>query len=152
MLWYTSVENINIKNRKASFEYQFIDTYIAGIQLTGTEIKSIRNGKASLAEAFCVFVENELWVKNMHIDEYTQGSHYNHDPKRLQKLLLNKSELRKLQSKFKEKGLTIVPLRMFINDRGFAKMEIALAKGKKLFDKRESLKKKDAEREIARAR
>ena len=144
-------ENINIKNRKASFEYHFLDTYVAGIQLTGTEIKSIRAGKASLADAFCVFIENELWVKNMHIDEYTKGSYYNHDSKRLRKLLLNKNELKKLQGKFKEKGLTIVPIKMFINDNGYAKLEIVLAKGKKLYDKRESMKKKDAEREIAKS-
>lgn len=143
--------DINIKNRRASFEYLFLDTYTAGIQLTGTEIKSIRDGKASLADAFCVFIENELWVKNMHIPEYKEGSYYNHEPKRLRKLLLNKRELRKLQTKTKEKGLTIIPRRMFINEKGFAKLEIALAKGKKIYDKRETLKRQDADREMNRA-
>ena len=135
--------NINIKNRKASFEFSFLEKYTAGIQLTGTEIKSIRNGKASIGEAYCVFIKEELWVRNMHIDEYTQGTYYNHAPKRDRKLLLNKSELRKLELKIKDKGLTIIPLALFINSKGFAKLEIALAKGKKLFDKRDDIKKRD---------
>ena len=139
---------INIKNRKASFEYQFIDTYQAGIQLTGTEIKSIRAGKVSLADAFCVFINTELWVKNMHIDEYKEGSYNNHDPKRLRKLLLNKKELSKLETKLKEKSLTVLATKMYVNDRGFAKVEIVLARGKKMHDKRQDLKLKDAKREM----
>ena len=141
---------INIKNRKASFEYAFIDKYIAGIQLTGTEIKSIRESKANLADAFCVFINNELWVRNMDISPYTSGTYYNHEPKRNRKLLLNKHELNKLSLKLKDKGLTVIPLSLFINENGFAKLEIALAKGKKTHDKRESIKRKDIERETNR--
>ena len=143
-------ENINIKNKKASFEYSFIDKYIAGMQLRGTEIKSVREGKVNLTDGFCVFVNAELWIRNIHIAEYSEGTHYNHEPKRDRKLLLNNSELKKLSGKLKDKGLTIVPLRMFINEKGFAKLEIALAKGKKLFDKREDIKRKDTEREFSR--
>lgn len=145
-----SSNNINVKNRKASFEYTFIDTFIAGIQLTGTEIKSIRAGKVNLADGFCVFMKGELWARNIHIAEYKEGTYNNHDTKRMRKLLLNKHELKKLESKTKEKGLTIVPVKMFINERGYAKLEIALAKGKKTYDKREDIKLKDAKREIAR--
>lgn len=137
-----------IKNRKASFEYAFIETFEAGIVLTGTEIKSIKAGKISLTEGYCGFAEKELLLLNVHIDEYTAGSHFNHVPKRPRKLLLHKTELRKLFSKSKEKGLTIIPVRMFISERGFAKLEIALAKGKKLYDKRESIKKKEAGRRM----
>ena len=146
----TDSNNINIKNKKASFEFSFIDKYIAGMQLTGTEIKSVRESKVNITDAFCVFINNELWVRNMHIAEYFEGTHYNHEPKRDRKLLLNKQELKKLSAKLKDKGLTIVPLRLFINDNGYAKLEIALAKGKKLFDKRESIKQKDTERELSR--
>lgn len=142
--------DINIKNRKASFEYSFLDKYIAGIQLTGTEIKSIRDSKANIADAYCTFINNELWVRNMHISEYKEGTYNNHEPKRDRKLLLQASELKKLSGKLKDKGLTIIPLRMFINEKGYAKLEIALAKGKKVYDKREDLKKKDANREIER--
>jgi SsrA-binding protein len=142
--------HINIKNRRASFEYSFLDKYVAGIQLTGTEIKSIREAKANISDGFCVFADDELYVRNMHISEYTQGTYNNHEPKRDRKLLLTKHELKKLSGKLKDKGLTIVPLRLFINEKGLAKMEIALAKGKKLYDKREDLKQKDAKREIAR--
>jgi len=143
--------NINIKNRKANFEYSFLDKYVAGIQLTGTEIKSIRDGKANIAEAFCVINNNELFIRNMNISEYKQGgTHYNHIPTRDRKLLLNKHELHKLSGKLKDKGLTIVPLHLFINEKGFAKLEIALAKGKKLYDKRQDIKKRDTEREIKR--
>src|SRR5882757_5000716 len=128
----SDVKHIDIKNRKASFEYSFLEKYIAGMQLTGSEIKSIREGKANIAEAFCLFVNDELFVRNMNINEYKQGGlHNNHPPKRDRKLLLNKHELKKLASKLIDKGLTVIPLRMFINERGFAKMEIALAKGKK---------------------
>jgi SsrA-binding protein len=143
-------ENINIKNRKASFEFSFLDKYIAGLQLTGTEIKSIREGKANIADGFCVFLNGELWIRNVHIAEYKEGTYNNHIPKRDRKLLLNRQELRKLEGKLKDKGLTIIPLRLFINENGFAKLEIALAKGKKLYDKREDIKKKDVERETAR--
>jgi len=143
-------DNINIKNKKASFEYSFIVTYVSGIQLYGTEIKSIRDSQASINEAFCSFVGTELFVKNMHIAEYTQGTYNNHQPKRDRKLLLHKSELEKLNYQLKDKGLTIIPLRLFINDKGLAKLEIALAKGKKIFDKRDDIKKRDLERETQR--
>lgn len=146
----TFSNNINIKNRKASFEYHFLDKYIAGIMLQGTEIKSIREGKANLQESYCALLDGELWVKNMHISPYTEGTYANHEPKRDRKLLLNKRELKKLESKFKEKGLAIIPVRLFINDRGLAKLEIALAKGKKLYDKREDIKQKDLKREMER--
>ena len=141
---------ITIRNKKASFEYNFISNYKAGIMLTGTEIKSIRDGKASLNEAFCIFMEEGLWIKNMHIAEYSHGSYNNHEPKRLRKLLLNKAELLKLQLKMKEKGNTIIPIQLFFNERGIAKIEIALARGKKMFDKREDIKKRDVEREMNR--
>lgn len=141
--------NIQIKNRRASFEYHFIETYIAGIMLLGTEIKSVREGKVNLQDAFCVFVGAELWVRQMHISPYTQGTHYNHELTRERKLLMNKRELKKLMNK-QDKGLTIVPIRLFINDRGIAKLEIALAKGKKLHDKRDDIKEKDVKRELER--
>jgi len=143
-------EAIRIRNKKASFQYFLEERFVAGIQLTGTEIKSIRAGKASLAEAYCTFRENELFVVNMHIAEYEMGNIYNHDPKRERKLLLTRRELRKLQIKINERGYTIVPTVLFINDKGLAKMEIALAKGKQLFDKREDIKKRDVSREIDR--
>ena len=143
-------ESIIIKNKKAGFEYSFIATFTAGIILTGTEVKSIREGKASLSDSFCVVLNNELWVKNLHIAEYKQGSYNNHEPKRLRKLLLNRKELQKVNSKLKEKGVTIVPIQLFFSERGFAKLEISLAKGKKSFDKREDLKKKDQQREISK--
>ena len=122
----------------------------AGIQLTGTEIKSVRAGKANITDAYCAFVKDELFVRNMHIDEYEQGNIYNHVPKRDRKLLLQRSELSKLKGKMKDKGLTIVPLQMFLGESGFAKLDIALAKGKKLYDKRESMKDKDVKRDLAR--
>jgi len=140
---------VNIKNKRASFEYQFLDTYITGIMLTGTEIKSIRQQKVSLQDAYCYFDDGELFIKNMNIARYTEGTYYNHDPLRERKLLLKKNELRKLENKLDD-GLTIVPLRLFINDRGLAKIEIALAKGKKLYDKREDIKARDVAREMAR--
>lgn len=140
---------INIKNKRARFEYELLDKYTAGIVLTGTEIKSIRNSKASIAESFCEFNDRgELFVVNMHIDEYKYGTHFNHKPKAERKLLLNKRELKKLEKEVKNSGLTIVPLRLFINDKGYAKLEIALAKGKKLYDKRESIKKRDTNRRL----
>nr|WP_320117142.1 SsrA-binding protein [uncultured Marinifilum sp.] len=144
------MQKINIKNKRASFEFEFIEKFIAGIQLFGTEIKSIRSGKASLVDAFCSFTKDELYVIGMHISEYKFGSYYNHEEKRERKLLLNRKELNKLDRKTKESGLTIIPLRIFINDKGFAKMEIALCRGKKHYDKRESLKQRDHKREIDR--
>src|SRR5215813_8603814 len=141
-------ETINIKNKRAFFEYEFLEKFIAGIMLTGTEIKSIRNGKANLSDAYCFFSRNELWVKNMNISVYEKGTHYNHEPLRQRKLLLNKKELTKLQTKIKERGLTIVPLRIFISERGLAKLEIALAKGKKIHDKRDTIKERDARRDF----
>ncbi len=143
--------SVNIKNKKASFNYEFIDTYTAGIVLTGTEIKSVRQGKVSLADTFCYFVKGELWVKNMHISEYFYGSYNNHAARRDRKLLLTHKELRKLERDSRMPGHTIVPSRMYINEKGLAKVVIALAKGKKLFDKRETLKEKDAHREMDRA-
>lgn len=141
---------INIKNKRASFEYEFLDKYVAGIQLTGTEIKSIRESKLNLSDGYCVFINNELWVKNIHISEYKEGSYNNHIPKRDRKLLLNRTELRKIQNETKDKGITIIPTRLFINDKGLAKLEIAVAKGKKLYDKREDIKEKDAKRQMER--
>lgn len=142
--------DIVIKNKKASFEYHLIEEFTAGIQLTGTEIKSIREGKASIAEAYCSFTNGELFVINMHITEYKYGTYNNHEPKRNRKLLLNKRELRKLLNKTKERGFTIIPTTLFINEKGLAKLNIALAKGKKLYDKRESLKTKDNKRQMER--
>ncbi|TCO07406.1 SsrA-binding protein SmpB [Natronoflexus pectinivorans] len=141
---------INIKNKRAYFDFELIEKFVAGIQLAGTEIKSIRLGKASLVDAYCYFIKDELWVKGMNIAEYFYGTYNNHQPARERKLLLQRKELNKLLRKTKESGLTIVPLRMFLNDRGFAKIEIALAKGKKQHDKRETLKQKDASRELDR--
>ncbi len=141
---------VNIKNRKASYEFSFIDTYTAGMQLQGTEIKSIREGKVQMQDAFCYFRGEELYVKQMHISPYAQGTHFNHVSDRERKLLLNKRELAKLEAKSQEKGLAIIPTRLFINDRGFAKLDIALAKGKKLHDKRDSIKDRDTKRELDR--
>lgn len=145
-------KNIRIKNKRASFEYYIIETYTAGIALTGTEIKSIRDGKASLAEAFCSFQDNELFVIGMHIAEYAMGTYNNHEPKRNRKLLLTQRELKKLKNKVQEKGLTIVPTLLFINERGLAKLNIALARGKHFYDKRETLKDKDNKRELDKLR
>ena len=142
--------NINIKNKRASFDYEFIDTYTAGIVLTGTEIKSIRQGKASLVDTFCFFSKGELWVKNMHIAEYSYGSYNNHSSRRDRKLLLNKKEILKLEADVKESGFTIVPVRLYINDKGLAKLVIALAKGKKMYDKRQSIKEKEDKRYMDR--
>lgn len=141
---------INIKNKKAYFDYELLEKMVAGIQLTGTEIKSVRMGKVSIADAWCIFDKSELWIRSMNIAEYKMGSHYNHDPGRVRKLLLNRKELDKLDKKVKEKGLTIVVLRVFINNNNLAKVEIALAKGKQSHDKRETLKRKDAKREMDR--
>lgn len=144
------LNKVNIENRRAKFDYQFLEKLVAGMVLTGTEIKSIREGKAALADSYCYFRNNELYIKNMHITEYEQGTHYNHEPNRERKLLLTKPELNKLQKKMKDQGLTIVPIRLFISESGYAKLEIALAKGKKEFDKRESIKERDVKREIMR--
>jgi len=144
------LNKVNIENRRAKFDYQFIEKLVAGMILTGTEIKSIREGKAALVDSYCYFRNNELFIKNMNISEYSEGTHYNHEPNRERKLLLNKLELNKLQKKMKDQGLTIIPVRLFISDSGYAKLEIALAKGKKEFDKRESIKKRDIERETSR--
>jgi len=141
---------IDIKNKRAKFEFEFLETFTAGLQLYGTEIKSVRNNKASISEAYGVIIKNELFIRNMYIADYENGSHYNHEPKRDRKLLLNKVELTKLQKKLKNKGLTIVPVKLFISNNGWAKINIALAKGKKIHDKREDLKSKDAQREIDR--
>jgi SsrA-binding protein len=143
-------KNVNIRNKKASYEYQFIDKYIAGIVLMGSEIKSIRLGKVNLQDSYCVFFNNELFVKELHISPYELARNFNHEAKRDRKLLLNKRELKKLLTKNKEKGLTIIPIRIFINERGLAKLEIALAKGKKVYDKREDIKAKDIKRDMAR--
>lgn len=144
---------INIKNKRARFEYELIDEYTAGIILTGTEIKSIRNSKASIAESFCEFNhKGELFTVNLHIEEYAFGTRFNHKPKAQRKLLLNKKELNKLYKEVKNDGLTIVPLRLFINDKGFAKIRIALARGKKLYDKRETIKDRENKRDLDRVK
>ncbi len=142
---------INIRNKKARFEYEILDTYTAGIQLTGTEIKSIRASKARITESFCEFNDaGELFVINMYIEEYINGNVYNHKPKSERRLLLNKRELKKLQKEIQNVGLTIIPLKLFLTGKGWAKLEIALCKGKKLYDKRESLKDKDNKRNLDR--
>ncbi len=144
-------KTVNIRNKKASFQYEFIEKFEAGIQLKGTEIKSIREGKASIKEGYCGFKDGELYVFNINITPYSNASFKNHEPNRPRKLLLHKNELNKLIKKKQDVGLTIIPTKLFINDRGYAKLNIALAKGKKLHDKRESLKEKDAKRQIDRA-
>ena len=144
-------QNISIKNRKASFNYELIERFVAGIKLVGTEIKSIRNGKVNLTDSYCTLINGEMYVINLHIAEYEMGTINNHIAKRDRKLLLNKKEIEKLDKKVKESGLTIVPTKLFVNDQGLAKLEIALARGKKTYDKRETLKSKDAKRDIDRA-
>ena len=142
--------NITIKNKKAAYLYEILDEFTAGIVLTGSEIKSIRQGKASLVDSYCVFINNELWIKGLHIAEYKFATYNNHEPKRNRKLLLHKQELKKLEKKIKEKGYTIIALQLYLSENGYAKIDIALAKGKTIGDKRESLKKKDAKRDMDR--
>lgn len=142
--------NINIRNKKASFEYHFIDKYVTGIVLQGSEIKSIRDGKVNLQASYCVVHKEEAFVKELHISPYKHASHFNHEPKRERKLLLSKREIRKLAAKSQEKGLTIVPVRLFVTNKGLAKLEIALAKGKKLHDKRREIKEKDLKKDLDR--
>ena len=141
---------VQIINRKAKFEFQFLDTYEAGIILQGTEMKSIRKGQANLRDAYCTFKKGELYIRSLFIAEYTHGNQFNHDTRRTRKLLLHRAELRKLEKRVKEKGFTIVPYRLYITERGFAKVEIALAQGKKNYDKRESIKQKDLKRDMDR--
>jgi len=142
------INKINIKNKKAKFEYEFLEKFTAGLQLYGTEIKSIRAGKASIVEGYCFINKGEVFIKNMYISQYEQGSYNNHEPRRDRKLLLNRNEIDKLIKKKKDVGLTIIPLSLFINGKGYAKLDIALAKGKKLHDKRHDLKAKDAKRSM----
>ena len=141
---------IVIKNKRAAFDYEILDRYVAGIQLFGTEIKSIRDGKASLTETYFTFINNELWVKNMNISTYFFGTYNNHEPRRDRKLLLTKKELNKLLRATKETGNTIIPIKLFVTDKGLAKLEIGLARGKKMYDKRQTLKEKDDKREMDR--
>jgi SsrA-binding protein len=142
--------DINIKNRQASFQYELIEKFVAGIALMGTEIKSIREGKVNLQDGFCFFNNGQVFAKGINITPYAQGTHYNHEAARERKLLLKKSEIGRLEGKVEEKGLTLVPIRLFINERGFAKLEIALARGKKTHDKRESIKERDVKRELSK--
>ncbi len=142
--------NVNIKNKKASFEFTFVDKFVAGIMLQGSEIKSIREGKVNLQASYCVIHHEEAFVKELHISPYKDASHYNHEPKRERKLLLNKREIKKLTEKSQEQGLTIIPVRLFVTNKGLAKLEIALAKGKKLHDKRHDIKEKDMKRDLAK--
>lgn len=147
-----AVSDITIRNKKASHDYEFLEKFIAGIKLTGTEIKSIRAGKAALTDSYCIFRDGELYIKGMHISEYWWGNLNNHDPLRERKLLLKARELRKIERKVKEAGLTVIVVKVFINERGLAKAEIAVSKGRKEYDKRETLKRKDTEREMDRFR
>jgi len=142
--------DIRIKNKKATFLYEIVETYTAGIQLLGTEIKAIRTGKATLTEAYCNFIGSELFIKNMNIGEYDLGGYVNHEPRRDRKLLLNRQELKKMEKKLKERGFTIIPLSLFTNNKGIAKIDIALARGKRQFDKRQDIKQKDTKREMDR--
>ena len=141
--------NIEIKNKKAFFEYEILDKYVAGIVLKGTEIKSVREGKASIKEGYCfVNDDGEVWIKNMHIAEYKFGNVHNHEPKRDRKLLLGRQEIKKIEKQLKDVGLTLIPLKLFVGKRGYAKLQIGIAKGKKMHDKRQSIKEKDVERQL----
>ena len=146
------MKSVNIQNKKARFEYQLLDKFVAGLQLTGTEIKSIRLSKASIAESYCTFKANELFIIGMNIEEYSHGTYANHQPKRDRKLLLNRQELNKIQKKLNDVGLTVVPLKLFLDDKGWAKLDIAVAKGKKLHDKRHTIKDRDIQRDMDRAK
>jgi SsrA-binding protein len=145
-------KTVNIRNKQAAFGYELLDHYVSGIVLKGTEIKSVREGKVNLTDGYVYFNNDEAFVKGINISPFSQGTHYNHEAARDRKLLLKKSELKRLRAKSEEKGLTIVPTRLFINDRGFAKLEIALARGKKLHDKRESIKEREVKRELQRTK
>jgi SsrA-binding protein len=145
-------DNINIRNRQATFQYELLDKMVAGIALKGTEIKSIREGKVNLQDGYCYFANGEAFVKGINITPYSQGTHYNHEAARERKLLMKKSELTKLEARVEEKGLALIPIRLFINERGLAKLEIALARGKKIHDKRDSIKEKDLKRELSRVK
>lgn len=142
---------VNITNKKASFNYFITETWEAGIVLTGTEIKAIREGKANLTDAYCIFKNTELWVKNLHISAYEKGGYTNHSPREDRKLLLHRYQLKRILAKLKEKGVTLIPIRLYIEERGFAKLELGLARGKKLYDKRESIKDAESKRELGRA-
>ena len=144
------LQKVNIKNKKAYFEYEILSNFQAGIILFGSEIKSIRNNHVNLSDSYCIAIDNEVFIRNLHIGEYKHASHFNHEPKRERKLLLNKQEINKISSKAKDKGITIIPLRLFINNKNIAKLEIAIARGKKIYDKRESIKAKDIERDLQR--
>ena len=145
-------DNINIRNRQATFHYELLDKVVAGIVLKGTEIKSIREGKVNLQDGYCYFANGEAFAKGINITPYSQGTHYNHEAARERKLLLKKSELKKLEARVEEKGLALIPVRLFINERGLAKLEIAVARGKKVHDKRDSIKEKDLKRELSRVK
>lgn len=144
------MKTIEIKNRKAKFDYEWLETFTAGMQLQGTEVKSVRMGKASIAEAYCYFAGEELFVKNMTISEWSHGNIFNHEPLRERKLLLAKRELEKILKDTKDAGITVIPTKVFISEKGWVKMNIAVARGKKNYDKRQSLKEKDAKRDLAR--
>lgn len=145
-------DNVNIKNKQATFQYELLDKYISGIALKGTEIKSIREGKVNLQDGYVYFSNDEAFLKGVNISPFSEGTHYNHEAARERKLLLKKTEIRKLRTQVEEKGLTVIPTRIFINDRGYAKIEIAVGRGKKLHDKRDSIKERDIKRELARTK
>lgn len=146
-----NLNSVNIKNKRASFDYEFIEREVVGIVLTGTEIKSIRHGKASIAESYCTIENGQLWILNMDVSTYAEGSYNNHEPKRKRKLLMAKKDILKWESKLKTRGLTIVPIKLFLSEKGWAKLDIALAKGKQTFDKRNSIKDKDLKMEMKRS-
>lgn len=144
------MNKVDIKNKKAKFDYEWLETFTAGLQLQGTEVKSIRLGKASIVESYCYFHNDELYIKNMHIAEWTHGNIYNHDPLRERKLLLSKRELLKIQKATQDQGITVIPTKVFLSEKGWVKINIAVARGKKNYDKRNSIKEKDAKRDLAR--